>query len=217
MNLFAQAETSDWLQRLGGVLEQIFGGDKPHPDLAFYQIAARAIIVYLIGLIIVRIGKSRIVARITAIDIINAFILGSLLSRGITGSASISGTSVATAAIVACHWLLTALSCRWHCVWNTVERAVHSPSGEGWADAARQPAEIAYFRARFNGGTPIARRRRSRPSRPCLQGAEWRNQRHHQKAANDRRPGARRRADDPHRTALSDSKAGKRTRSLSTH
>ncbi|HEY2148964.1 MAG TPA: YetF domain-containing protein [Pirellulales bacterium] len=114
MNLFAQAETSDWLQRLGGVLEQIFGGDKPHPDLAFYQIAARAIVVYLIGLIIVRIGKSRIVARITAIDIINAFILGSLLSRGITGSASISGTSVATAAIVACHWLLTALSCRWH-------------------------------------------------------------------------------------------------------
>ncbi len=114
MNLLAQAGTSDWLQRIGGVLEQIFGGDKPHPDLTLYQIAARAVVVYLIGLIIVRIGKSRLVARITAIDIINAFILGSLLSRGITGSASISGTSMATAAIVACHWLLTEMALRWH-------------------------------------------------------------------------------------------------------
>jgi uncharacterized membrane protein YcaP (DUF421 family) len=114
MNLLAQAESSDWLQRIGGVSEQIFGGDTPQPHLRLYQIAARAIVVYLIGLIIVRIGKSRVVARITAIDIINAFILGSLLSRGITGSASISGTSMATAAIVACHWLLTALACRWH-------------------------------------------------------------------------------------------------------
>lgn len=114
MNLLAQAGSSDWLQRIGGVLEQIFGGDSPEQPLLLYQIAARAVAVYLIGLIIVRIGKSRVVARITAIDIINAFILGSLLSRGITGSASISGTSMATAAIVACHWLLTALACRWH-------------------------------------------------------------------------------------------------------
>ena len=114
MNLFAQAETSAWLQRVGAALENVFGSDKPHPDLALYQIAARAIVVYLIGLLIVRIGKSRVVARITAIDIINAFILGSLLSRGITGSASISGTTVATAAIVASHWLLTLLACRWH-------------------------------------------------------------------------------------------------------
>ncbi|HKD35584.1 MAG TPA: YetF domain-containing protein [Pirellulales bacterium] len=114
MNLFAQAGSSDWLQRIGGALEQVFGGDTPQQPLLLYQIAARAIVVYLIGLIIVRIGKSRVVARITAIDIINAFILGSLLSRGITGSASISGTTVATVAIVACHWLLTLLACRWH-------------------------------------------------------------------------------------------------------
>lgn len=114
MHLFAQADSSDWLHRIGGALEQIFGGDTPHQPLLLYQIAARAVVVYLIGLIIVRIGKSRLVARITAIDIINAFILGSLLSRGITGSASISGTTVATAAIVACHWLLTEIACRWH-------------------------------------------------------------------------------------------------------
>jgi uncharacterized membrane protein YcaP (DUF421 family) len=108
------AQSPDLIERAGAVLEQIFGGDTPEPPLQLYQIAARAIVVYLIGLMIVRIGKSRVVARITAIDIINAFILGSLLSRGITGSASISGTTVATAAIVACHWLLTALACRWH-------------------------------------------------------------------------------------------------------
>ena len=61
MNLLAQAQSSDWLQRISSVLEQIFGGDTPESALQLYQIAARAIVVYLIGLMIVRIGKSRVV------------------------------------------------------------------------------------------------------------------------------------------------------------
>jgi uncharacterized membrane protein YcaP (DUF421 family) len=112
--LFAEVVWPGWTQRIGAALEQVFGGDTPQPPLHWYQVAARAIVVYLAGLIIVRMGKSRLVARMTALDIILGFILGSLLSRGITGSASISGTIVASAALVASHWLFTALACRWH-------------------------------------------------------------------------------------------------------
>src|SRR6266567_4586112 len=98
---------AEWTQNIGTVLEQVFGGDTPQPPLHWYQIAARTIVIYFAGLLIVRIGKSRLIARITALDIILGFILGSLLARGITGSASISGTMVASATVVACHWLFT--------------------------------------------------------------------------------------------------------------
>jgi uncharacterized membrane protein YcaP (DUF421 family) len=90
----------------------IFGGDEPSPSLTAYQVAARAAVVYVAGVLIVRYGKSRMISRATPLDVILGFILGSLLSRGITGHASISNTVVASAALVATHYLFTALGCR---------------------------------------------------------------------------------------------------------
>lgn len=99
-------------------LRLVFGGDAPASPLTWGQIAARAAVVYLAGVILVRIGKSRLLSRATPLDIILAFILGSVLSRGITGSASLSGTIVATATLIALHYLFTALAyrSRW-CGW----------------------------------------------------------------------------------------------------
>src|SRR5262245_60499745 len=105
---------SDLFANATGVLEKIFGGDLPTDPLPFHQAAARAVVVYVVGVAIVRIGKSRIVSRMTPIDVIIGFILGSLLSRGITGHASLSSTTAASIAIVACHWAFTALACRSH-------------------------------------------------------------------------------------------------------
>src|SRR5262245_43342780 len=102
------------VQGLGEFLRDVFGGDYPVEPLALHQIAARAAIVYLAGLIVVRIGKSRLISRATSVDVILGFILGSLLSRGITGHASISGSLMASAVIVAVHWGLTAIACRSH-------------------------------------------------------------------------------------------------------
>ena len=93
---------------------EIFGGDEPIQQLSLSQVAARAIAIYLCGVMLVRIGKSRLLARATGIDILVGFLLGSLLSRAITGLASLSGTIVASAVIIAGHALLTAATCRWH-------------------------------------------------------------------------------------------------------
>jgi uncharacterized membrane protein YcaP (DUF421 family) len=103
------------------VLETIFGGDAPQQPLLYGQVAARACVVYLIGLALVRIGKSRLLSHATALDVILAVILGSLLSRGITGSASISGTTVACVMLIAVHWFLTAVACRWHRLGNLIK------------------------------------------------------------------------------------------------
>ena len=104
------------MQRLMSVLAELFGGDYPADPLKLHQIVARATVVYLVGLAIVRVGKSRMIARVTALDVLLGFILGSLLSRGITGHASISGTATASATIALVHWILTFITCRSHTI-----------------------------------------------------------------------------------------------------
>jgi uncharacterized membrane protein YcaP (DUF421 family) len=95
-------------------LEIAFGGDVPKEPLELYQVAARAVLVYFVGVFVVRIGKSRLVGRMTSVDVLVGFILGSLLSRGITGHASLSGTAVASAGVIASHWAVTWLTCHSH-------------------------------------------------------------------------------------------------------
>ena len=92
-------------------LAWMFGGDIPRQALALGQVAARAAVVYLIGLALVRIGKSYLLGHATPVDLILAFLLGSLLSHGITGSAAISSTAVASAVLVAIHFAVTAWAC----------------------------------------------------------------------------------------------------------
>jgi uncharacterized membrane protein YcaP (DUF421 family) len=109
------------LDQLGTALHYVFGGDFPDDPLKFHQAMARAVVVYLTGLAIIRIGKSRSIGRITTIDVLLGFVLGSLLSRGITGHASLSGTAAASAALVATHWLLTRMACQWHWFGNLIK------------------------------------------------------------------------------------------------
>jgi len=113
------------LQQVGETLHYVFGGDFPDDPIKIHQVIARAVVVYLVGLAIIRIGKSRSIGRITPLDVILGFVLGSLLSRGITGHASLSGTTASSAALVATHWLLTRLACRWHWLGDLVKGRAH--------------------------------------------------------------------------------------------
>ncbi len=102
-------------------LATVFGGDlAPHP-LSVGQSAARALLIFIAGIVLVRIGKSRLIGSMTPVDVLLAVILGSLLSRGINGSASMSSTIAACAALVAVHWVLTELTVRWHTFGNLVK------------------------------------------------------------------------------------------------
>lgn len=65
-------------------LEQIFGMESH--EVNFLQLIARSIVIYLIGIALVRLGNKRFVGKMTAFDIIIAIIIGSLLSRAITNT-----------------------------------------------------------------------------------------------------------------------------------
>jgi len=95
-------------------LNTLVGGDAAQAPLSWGQLTARAAIIYLAGVLIVRMGKSRMLGRASPLDVILAFILGSMLSRAITGSAAISDTLVATGSLVLLHALFTWMTCRSH-------------------------------------------------------------------------------------------------------
>ena len=113
------------LTQVGAALHFVFGGDFPDEHLKLHQAMARAVVVYLVGLAIVRVGKSRLIAHMSALDVIIGFVLGSLLSRGITGHASISGTTGSCAAIVFAHWLLTRIACKSHAFGDLIKGRAH--------------------------------------------------------------------------------------------
>ncbi len=115
------AESLSIFASVGSIFETIFGGDEPKDSLELHQVAARAVSVYLFGVILVRLGKSRMLSRATTLDVLIGFILGSLLSRGITGYASMSGTMVASLALVAAHWSITWLAWRSHWLGNLIK------------------------------------------------------------------------------------------------
>jgi uncharacterized membrane protein YcaP (DUF421 family) len=94
------------------LLRALFGPDG-HPDaLNVGQMAARAVVVYGAGLLMLRLGGSRILGRYAAVDVLTGIVLGSVLSRAVNGSAPMATTLVASAVVVALHRLAAVLACR---------------------------------------------------------------------------------------------------------
>lgn len=73
------------------------------------QECARAVLIFAYGLLAIRIAGRRIFGRWSALDIIVSIVLGSNLSRAMTGSAPLFGTMLATTVLLALHWILARL------------------------------------------------------------------------------------------------------------
>lgn len=76
------------------------------------HMAVRAAIVFSAAIFLVRVGDTRFMGRNTAFDIILAIILGSVMSRAITGQSPFFPTLVASVVLVGLHWSLAAIAFR---------------------------------------------------------------------------------------------------------
>lgn len=76
------------------------------------QECARAVLVFVYGLLLVRVAGRRVFGKWSALDIIVSIILGSNLSRCLTGSAPLWGTFAASALLLVFHWLLALAAAR---------------------------------------------------------------------------------------------------------
>ncbi len=75
-------------------------------QLGVGQMGLRALVIFAVGLAIVRLGDKRFLGRSTAFDALLAVILGSVLGRAINGTAPFFPTIVACLLLVALHWIL---------------------------------------------------------------------------------------------------------------
>ncbi len=94
-------EISDFLNGILGI------GEDP---LSLWHMVARAVFVYIVGLILVRVGKKRFISQFAAFDFILSIILGSVLSRAITGNSPFYPVLVAAFVLVALHWGLSSIA-----------------------------------------------------------------------------------------------------------
>lgn len=96
------------------VFSSLLGLGVEPKDLTFLQISLRGLVVFILTLVIIRLGHKRSLARKTAFDAVLLVILASVLARAINGSAAFFPTLGGSLVIVLFHRLLGMASCRWH-------------------------------------------------------------------------------------------------------
>jgi uncharacterized membrane protein YcaP (DUF421 family) len=102
------------MNEIGNWTQVALGIGLESQQMEFWQMALRAVIVYAVTLAMVRLGKKRFMGKATAFDVILGIVLGSIVSRAITGNAPLVPSLAATATLIALHSVLTAVACRWH-------------------------------------------------------------------------------------------------------
>lgn len=96
------------------IAEQLLGlGAKPE-DLTLLQVSFRGIIVFISALTMLRMSAKRFLGRKTAFDFILMFMMSSMLSRAINGSAPLLPTIASGFVLVWLHRLIAALAFHFH-------------------------------------------------------------------------------------------------------
>jgi len=99
-------------------LTQMFGTEG---HVSVPQECARAALIFCYGLLLVRVAGRRIFGKWAALDIVVSIMVGSNLSRAVTGNAPLLGTMVASIVLVALHFALWHLAARSSLISRLVE------------------------------------------------------------------------------------------------
>jgi uncharacterized membrane protein YcaP (DUF421 family) len=94
-------------------IDRLLGLHASVDALTWGQFAARTVVVFLLGILLVRVADRRFLGRNAGFDVLLAIVLGSVLSRGINGQAPFLPTLGASVLLVFLHRLVGALACRW--------------------------------------------------------------------------------------------------------
>lgn len=94
-------------------LNDLLGLDRSVQELEFRQIILRAFVVFISGIVLVRIADKRSFAQKSAFDVLLILILGSVMGRSITGSERLFPTIGACFFLVILHRLMGLGACLW--------------------------------------------------------------------------------------------------------
>jgi uncharacterized membrane protein YcaP (DUF421 family) len=93
-------------------IQELLALGRDSGDIGATAMALRTVVVYAFTLVILRLGSKRFLSQATAFDVLVAIMLGSIMSRAITGSGAFVPTMLGGAALVGLHALLAALAFR---------------------------------------------------------------------------------------------------------
>lgn len=110
-------------------------------QVQWWQELPRAFVIFVYGLLLLRLSGRRTFARWSALDIIVSIITGSALGRAMTGSAPLGGTMLAVLLLTALHWILARASSRSHRLARILEG---KPVVIGEAGALLEPMMLRY-------------------------------------------------------------------------
>lgn len=96
-----------------------------------WQMCVRGLLLFIYGLVLLRLGARRMLVRMSAFDVMTMIVIGSNLSRAITGNAPLVPVMTATATLVLLHYLLASLSFFSPLIERLVEGSVHQLSEAG--------------------------------------------------------------------------------------
>ena len=102
------------MDQIANVLRMGLGLGLDSQDINVWQMGLRAVVVYLVTVLMVRLAKKRFMGRATAFDVILGIMLGSIVSRAVTGNAPFFPALAASAVLIGVHWLFSAIAMRWH-------------------------------------------------------------------------------------------------------
>ncbi len=74
-------------------------------QIVWWQMSIRAVIIFAFGVVLVRVAGRRAFGRQSALDIVLTVLIGSNLSRALTGGSPFFPTMAATAVLVLLYWL----------------------------------------------------------------------------------------------------------------
>ncbi len=94
------------LQNLWDVFSSGIGMNEINPIMSTWQMIPRTVVVYVVALLIIRIGKRRFLGGYTTFDILLGFVVGSVMSRAITGTITLVNMFFVVATLVGIHWII---------------------------------------------------------------------------------------------------------------
>ncbi|MDQ3634946.1 MAG: DUF421 domain-containing protein [Acidobacteriota bacterium] len=83
------------------------GSEQDYAKLTTLQMILRTVIVYGVALALIRIGKRRFLGGYTAFDILMGFVVGSIMSRTITGREDFFSAILVIATLMAIHYVIS--------------------------------------------------------------------------------------------------------------
>jgi uncharacterized membrane protein YcaP (DUF421 family) len=138
-------------------LRWAFGVDTDPRSFNVLQVSLRALLIYLVGLLIIRLGRNRLLGRQSPFDIVLGFVLGSVLSRAINGTSHLLVTLVSALVLVGAHRFVAFLSFHSHRFGALIKGEPQTVVENGRLDWAKTADEsrIAEARLERNGEISI--------------------------------------------------------------